>query len=102
MSRIVLCAVDAVSEGEAIAVGVGGHRYAVAKVDGQLHVIDDRCPHAGGSLGDEGSVDGHTIECGWHEARFDLRSGVALSGPCKSPVHVHAATVIDGQVCIER
>lgn len=101
MTRIAICAESAVDDGELIAVNVGGHRYAVAKVGEQVFVCDDRCPHAGASLGDEGCMHGTVVECGWHEARFDLRNGAPVGGPCDKPVRTYRVTVENGQVCID-
>lgn len=101
MRRVALCPTDAVTEGEATSVVIEAHRYAVAHSGGQWYVLDDTCPHAGASLGDEGYVDGTVIECGWHEARFDLRTGAVVGGPCERPTRVYAAQVIDGMVWID-
>ncbi|MFV3371706.1 Rieske (2Fe-2S) protein [Pseudomonas sp. NY15435] len=43
-------------------------------VDGELHAIDDRCPHAGASLF-SGRLDGRWLQCPAHGLRFDLASG---------------------------
>ncbi|PJI47259.1 MAG: Rieske (2Fe-2S) protein [Pseudomonas sp.] len=43
-------------------------------VDGELHAIDDRCPHAGASLF-SGRLDGRWLQCPAHGLRFDLATG---------------------------
>ena len=43
-------------------------------IDGQLHAVDDRCPHAGASLA-SGRLDGRWLQCPAHGLRFDLASG---------------------------
>jgi nitrite reductase/ring-hydroxylating ferredoxin subunit len=52
---------------------------AVFNVDGQLHAIDDSCPHAGASLF-SGRLDGHFVRCRAHGMRVDLTSGKLASG----------------------
>ncbi|MFR0690316.1 Rieske (2Fe-2S) protein [Enterobacterales bacterium AE_CKDN230030158-1A_HGKHYDSX7] len=43
-------------------------------VEGELHAIDDRCPHAGASLF-SGRLDGRWLQCPAHGLRFDLNTG---------------------------
>lgn len=55
-------------------VEVEGYTLAVFRIDGQVHVIDNACPHRLGPLG-EGELDGNVVECPWHGWRFDVRTG---------------------------
>ena len=41
--------------------------------DGEVHAVDNRCPHMGLPL-DRGSVKDDILTCHWHHARFDLSS----------------------------
>lgn len=43
---------------------------------GDLHALDNRCPHRGGPLA-EGIVHGHSVTCPLHNWVFDLRTGKA-------------------------
>ena len=50
---------------------------AVFRTDaGDLHALDNRCPHRGGPLA-EGIVHGHSVTCPLHNWVFDLRTGKA-------------------------
>ena len=51
---------------------------AVFNVDGKFYAIGDVCTHDDGPLGD-GELDGYQIICPRHGARFDIRSGKALT-----------------------
>lgn len=48
--------------------------YVICNVEGQLHAMDGRCPHAGGPLA-EGALHGHVVSCPWHMWEFDCRTG---------------------------
>ena len=52
----------------------GQRAVAVFAADGELHAVDNRCPHLGFPL-DRGSVKDGILTCHWHEARFELASG---------------------------
>ncbi len=57
---------------------------AVFNIDGELYAIEDVCTHDGGELAG-GPIEGYEIECLRHGARFDLRTGAALSPPAYQP-----------------
>jgi 3-phenylpropionate/trans-cinnamate dioxygenase ferredoxin subunit len=65
----------------------GDTAIAVFNVDGELYAIEDVCTHDGGELAG-GPVAGFEIECLRHGARFDLRTGAALSAPAYVPTAV--------------
>lgn len=71
--------------GRSLCVTVNGHKVALFNVDGAYYAIDDRCSHAEASLS-EGDIDGDVVICPRHGARFDIRSGRALSLPAWTPV----------------
>lgn len=52
----------------------------VFHVDGKFYALEDRCTHDGGALG-EGTLEGTQIVCPRHGARFDIRTGEALTMP---------------------
>jgi len=52
----------------------------VANVDGTFYAMDGLCSDAGGNLA-FGRLDGHTVICPRHGARFDLRTGEVISQP---------------------
>lgn len=77
----------------------GGHAIAVIYHDGQVHAVDNRCPHMGFPL-DRGSVSGGILTCHWHHARFDLASGGTFN-PFADDVRSFPVTVVDGQVWVD-
>jgi nitrite reductase/ring-hydroxylating ferredoxin subunit len=98
--RIDLCAADDVPAGEALKVETAGLALAVFNVDGAFFVTDDACTHGPGSLS-EGYLDGHVIECDFHNGAFDVRTGEVVAPPCMIPVKTYKAVVEDGRVLIE-
>ena len=79
---------------------VGDHDVAVCNVDGQFYAIDDLCTHDGGSL-DQGEVFDYEIECPRHGARFDVRTGKALTLPAVFPVKTYPLKVEGNDILIE-
>jgi nitrite reductase/ring-hydroxylating ferredoxin subunit len=71
-------------EGEARCVDAAGTAVMVARRDGALYALSNRCSHRGGPL-HEGELDGHTVQCPWHGSVFDLRDGSLVQGPSAYP-----------------
>ncbi len=55
-------------------VTTGGQSIAIFRHDGELHAVDNRCPHMGFPLA-RGSVEDGVLTCHWHHARFELSCG---------------------------
>lgn len=103
MSDTDLCALDELEDGAARRFDVDGHRLAVVRVAGAVHVIGDRCSHAEASLS-EGEVDVATchIECWRHGSSFSLLTGQPDALPATRPVPVYPAHVdADGRVVVD-
>ena len=71
---------DDLKAGEVIGVEAEGRSIAVYDCDGELFATDNICTHAYACLSD-GWLDGTTIECPLHAARFDVRTGQVLDPP---------------------
>ena len=70
-------------------------------VDGTFTCLEDLCTHDGGTLGD-GTLEGKTIACPRHGAKFDISNGTALTMPATEGTIVHSVKV-DGEdvyVCL--
>ena len=55
-------------------VKAGARLVAVARTASGCHVIDNRCLHVGGPLG-QGTVEEGRIVCPWHGRAYDLATG---------------------------
>lgn len=99
-SRIDLCSVDEVEPGTPAKVEAGDLTLTVYHVDGEIYVTDDACTHGPGSLS-EGYLDGHIIECDFHNGAFDIRTGEVVAPPCMVPLKTYKAVTENGRVIIE-
>jgi nitrite reductase/ring-hydroxylating ferredoxin subunit len=61
---------------------VKGQEILVINVEGKLFAIENRCPHMGYPLF-FGSLKGDVLTCGFHSAKFNVRTGKSV-GPVTS------------------
>jgi 3-phenylpropionate/trans-cinnamate dioxygenase ferredoxin subunit len=80
-------------------VELSGSFVAVYRIGEEYHAIEDLCTHDGGELAG-GPVEGHTVECIRHGARFDLKSGAALNPPAYTGVEVFPVQVEGGVIYV--
>ena len=68
---------------------------------GHWYAVDDVCTHDGGPL-NEGPLDlaEKTIACPRHGAKFDIKTGAALTMPATKPTVVHEVKVEGDQVMV--
>ena len=67
--------------------------------DGSYYALDDTCSHEDASLA-EGWIEAGEVECPLHGARFDIRTGKALSLPAVVAVRTYPVKVEDGSLLI--
>ena len=72
----------------------------IFNINDHFYAIADRCTHDDGPL-EDGQLRDHEIECPRHGARFDIRSGAALSLPAITPVPTYEVKVEEGIVYVE-
>ena len=84
-------------EGAGIAVTPAEHDIAVFKLDDGVYAIDNLCSHGNAKLCD-GFVDGHHVECPFHQALFDVRDGSVGCGPATEPVKSWPVKIEGGRV----
>ena len=82
-------------EGALHRVDAGGVAVLVARVDGEVHAIANRCSHRGAPL-DEGELDGGCVTCPWHGSVFRLADGGVERGPAAYPQPSWRVRVHDG------
>jgi len=81
-------------------VEVEGEMVALFHVNGQWYALDDVCTHDGGPLAD-GELRDYRIACPRHGAKFDIRTGAALTMPAIRPTRSHEVKIGDGGVWVK-
>ena len=69
-------------------VKVAGKTVALFKLDDEFFAIDDTCTHEGGPLS-EGNIEGDEIECPWHGAHFNIKTGKVILDPAEEDVNTY-------------
>ena len=77
-----------------------GARVCLANVDGEILAVRDVCSHQAFPLSEGTLLPGGILECAWHGARFDCRTGAPLAPPAEEPVARYATTVRDGLIYV--
>jgi 3-phenylpropionate/trans-cinnamate dioxygenase ferredoxin component len=72
----------------------------LARVDGQLFAIEDTCTHNKASLS-SGKMEGYSVQCPWHGAKFDIRTGQVLVLPAAVPVKTFKIWEENNQIWVQ-
>ena len=99
MPELDVCPVEELPPGEVKIVRAGEIAIGVYNAGGELYAIEDRCSHDDGPLA-EGDWEPEELVaiCPRHGARFDIRTGRALSLPAYLPVETFPVRIVDGVV----
>lgn len=92
--------VGEIAEGTCKVVYLDDVPVAVFHVAGHYHAIEDLCTHDGGPLAD-GFLEGCTIECPRHGAKFDIRTGAVLAPPAMTPVPTYDVRIEGDEIQVE-
>jgi uncharacterized protein YbjT (DUF2867 family)/nitrite reductase/ring-hydroxylating ferredoxin subunit len=68
----------------------------VFNVGGRFCATQNACTHRQGPLS-EGTLDGSTVTCPYHDAQFDVCTGAVLRGPARDPLGTFRV-IVDGEV----
>ena len=97
MSRESIGGTNEIEPGTARSFDIGGERIAVCNVSGTFYAINDVCTHDGGPL-DQGVLEGSTITCPRHGAKFDVTTGEAVQMPAVIPVKTYSIEIEDDTI----
>lgn len=98
--RIKVATVQEVPPGTSKQVEIEGKSIALFNVGGTFYAIGNECTHAGASLA-EGTAEGEEVECPWHGARFNLKTGAVLCPPAAVGVPAFKVAVSGSDIEIE-
>lgn len=82
-------------------VQVDGESVCIANIDGKYYAIGSICTHEGGPLAD-GTLEGYEVQCPWHGAKFDLRTGKVTNPPASEPEPVYEVKIDGNNVLIKK
>ncbi len=88
-----------VGNGERILLEIDGQGIALFNIAGEFFAIADVCSHDDGPVA-EGELEAYEIICPRHGARFDLRTGKALTLPAVVDIPAYPVRVEGGEILI--
>lgn len=92
--------IDDTFEGEVVRFNYGDKNLAIYNVHGLVYCTDNVCTH-GNALLSDGFLEGHEIECPFHQGRFDVRDGRVTCEPATKAIKSYPIKVADGRVHID-
>jgi nitrite reductase/ring-hydroxylating ferredoxin subunit len=92
-----VCAVDELPPGQAKR-ALTKIPIAVYNVGGEFYATADTCTHELSSLSEDGYIDGDEVECGWHYAKFCIKTGAVTMPPATKPLATYEVRIADGAV----
>ena len=98
---VTVATTDEMAPGERIVVEVDDVWVVIFNVGGQYYAVEDMCSHEEYMLS-EGEIDGYSLECSKHGARFDVRDGKVLAPPAVRPVKAYQVQVVGDEVQVAR
>ncbi|HYF77711.1 MAG TPA: bifunctional 3-phenylpropionate/cinnamic acid dioxygenase ferredoxin subunit [Symbiobacteriaceae bacterium] len=102
MALVKVADVHDIPEGRGKRVLVKRRPIAVFNCAGTYFAIDDACSHADASLAEgEFLHDSCQVACPLHGARFDIKTGEALSLPAVTPVETYKVTIEGTAIMVE-
>jgi len=77
-----------------------GLEVVLVRWEDEVYALEDRCSHQDFPLS-EGSVEDGRLECVFHGAKFDIRSGKAVQLPAIKPVKTYPVEVRDDEIFVD-
>lgn len=79
-----------------------GTALCIGRYEGALFAVKDSCPHAEFPLSEGTLYPNGELECCWHGARFDCRTGAVLRGPAEDALVRYEVEERDGGIWVRR
>lgn len=87
--------------GEMKMVSLANEDVCLIHMDDDFYAIGNVCTHQGGPL-NEGMLDGYNLECPWHLAKFDIRTGNVVSPPAERSVSSYKVKIEGNDILIKK
>ena len=94
-----IAAVSQLRDEEAFPAKLGEVPIALYRLDGQVFAIDDVCTHEFALLS-QGFIEGRTVECPLHQAKFDISTGKCLAAPATVDLNRYAVRIEAGEIYV--
>jgi 3-phenylpropionate/trans-cinnamate dioxygenase ferredoxin subunit len=96
-----VAAVADLPDGELLSVALpGGVLVCLYNQNGEIGALGGLCTHAEFAMSDGTLRPDGTIECIWHGARFDCRTGAVRRHPATDPLPVYDVRIQAGRVLV--
>jgi 3-phenylpropionate/trans-cinnamate dioxygenase ferredoxin subunit len=79
-----------------------GDEVCLFNYRGSIGAVGNVCTHAEFLLSDGTLRNDGTLECAWHGARFDCRTGRVCRGPAEDPLPVYEVRIDHGRVLVRQ
>lgn len=90
-----------IEPGQPLAVTMAdGESLCLVREGEKVYALVDRCPHRDFALSGGDLVNSHVLECPWHGARFDCRTGNVVQGPATENATTYPVRVVSGEVFV--
>ena len=90
-----VAALEEFPPGERLFLEIDGNPIVIFSIGEEFLATGDICSHDGGEIG-AGDLVGEEIICPRHGARFNIRTGKALSLPAVEGIPVYPVRIVDG------
>jgi 3-phenylpropionate/trans-cinnamate dioxygenase ferredoxin subunit len=77
-----------------------GEAVCLVRHDGEISALSDICTHQHFSMSQGDVLHDGTLQCAWHGARFDCRTGEVKQVPAAAPLPVYEVRVEGDQVLV--
>ena len=91
---------DEVPEQGTLRVECGREAICLYNLNGEIYATQDECSHGSASLSEGFIVEECLIECPLHQGSFNVKTGAAVSVPCKDDIRVFPVKIEDGKVFV--
>jgi 3-phenylpropionate/trans-cinnamate dioxygenase ferredoxin subunit len=79
---------------------VNDREILIVNVEDKFYAFKNRCPHMGYPLY-FGSLEGKLLTCGFHYAKFDVRTGKSLGPVTHSPLKTFKIKIQNSSILVE-